>query len=551
MLEEQMELFQDEGGLKDDGMNKDPVSGNEVPSGSLAEEVRDDIPAQLSEGEYVVPADVVRFFGVKFFEDLRMQAKQGLAQMEKDGRIGGEPVAVATLEVQADADQLDPEDEKKLREMMKVNKGGVVHAAEGILTEKDIQADAVAKSANPLGDYGFVGGSLGFPSRAVPTQKTFYHPDGMTYVVRYNADGSLVNPNDAMYTESPWSETPPNVQEVMTGTGGGGFDDREESSNRERESSVSQTTQAFTDMEKARVDANKAVEESYKRLMKNNKNLKLSENEYRNLPLSAKIGLIPAELGLDVKDADINKIIANANNPSGLSKLISALGGGVVGVVANAAKQIFKGIGEKLDFESANRTVQQVIDSDSDGIMNRVDRFLLGITKDNKIQTPRGPVDINSSEGKAAIGRIEENRKRVRDNALKTHLKEVENLQVDLTRAEESAGQGDLDTVAQNEAFQQQMDEAQAIARGEDANRSGTGGATSGFGYKPSPPTGQSPGFPGAAPATSFSGGYSAPPTYDYGGGGPFDKGGLASKPKAKAKRKKNTKGLGTKPKAT
>ena len=97
MLEEQMELFQEEGGLKDDGMNKDPVSGNEVPSGSLAEEVRDDIPAQLSEGEYVVPADVVRFFGVKFFEDLRMQAKRGLAQMEKDGRIGGEPVAVATM----------------------------------------------------------------------------------------------------------------------------------------------------------------------------------------------------------------------------------------------------------------------------------------------------------------------------------------------------------------------------------------------------------------------------------------------------------------------
>ena len=38
---------------------------------SMAEEVRDDIPAQLSDGEYVVPADVVRYYGVKFFEDLR------------------------------------------------------------------------------------------------------------------------------------------------------------------------------------------------------------------------------------------------------------------------------------------------------------------------------------------------------------------------------------------------------------------------------------------------------------------------------------------------
>jgi len=540
MLEEQMELFQEEGGLKDDGMNKDPISGNEVPSGSLAEEVRDDIPAQLSEGEYVVPADVVRFFGVKFFEDLRMQAKRGLAQMEKDGRIGGEPVAVATLEVQADADQLDPEDEKKLREMMKVNKGGVVHAAEGVLTEKDIQADAVAKSANPLGDYGFVGGSLGFPSRAVPTQKTFYHPDGMTYVVRYNADGSLVNPNDAMYTESPWSETPPNVQEVMTGTGGGGFADSEESSNRERESSVSQTTQAFTDMEKARVDANKAVEDSYERLMKNNKNLKLSENEYRNLPLSAKIGLIPAELGLDVDKKDIDKIIANANNPSGLNTLISALGGNVVGAIANAAKQIFKGIGEKLNFESANRTVQDVIDSDSDGLMNRVDKFLFGITKDTRRDSPtfgktvvntadQGLVDINSTRGKTAIKAIEENRKRVRDNALKTHLKEVENLRVDLQQAEESAGQGDLDTVAQNVAFDQQMQEAQAIARG--PSRSGGGNTQS---------------------APIGSGAFTSQALGDRTSGRiGFEKGGLASKPKAKAKRKKNTKGLGTKPKAT
>jgi len=71
---------------------RDPVSGNDVPPGSLPVEVRDDIPARLSEGEYVVPADVVRFFGVKFFEDIRMQAKKGLQQMDRDGRIGGEPV---------------------------------------------------------------------------------------------------------------------------------------------------------------------------------------------------------------------------------------------------------------------------------------------------------------------------------------------------------------------------------------------------------------------------------------------------------------------------
>ena len=93
VMKDQMQMaFMQEGGLKDDGMDIDPVSGNDVPPGSMASEVRDDIPAQLSEGEYVVPADVVQYFGVKFFEDLRMDAKRGLADMESNGRIGGEPM---------------------------------------------------------------------------------------------------------------------------------------------------------------------------------------------------------------------------------------------------------------------------------------------------------------------------------------------------------------------------------------------------------------------------------------------------------------------------
>jgi len=77
--------------VPDNTVGVDPESGNEIPLGSLPEEVRDDIPAQLSEGEYVVPADVVRYYGVKFFEDLRADAKYGYQDMEQNGRIGGEP----------------------------------------------------------------------------------------------------------------------------------------------------------------------------------------------------------------------------------------------------------------------------------------------------------------------------------------------------------------------------------------------------------------------------------------------------------------------------
>lgn len=78
------------GGLETDGQSVDPVSGNEIPLGSSAENVRDDVDAKLSEGEYVMPADVVKFFGVQHFEKLIQKAKAGMEEMQANGRVGGE-----------------------------------------------------------------------------------------------------------------------------------------------------------------------------------------------------------------------------------------------------------------------------------------------------------------------------------------------------------------------------------------------------------------------------------------------------------------------------
>ena len=89
-MEEQMAM--NFGDVPDNTIGVDPVSGNDIPIGSTAENVRDDVPAMLSEGEIVVPADVVNFHGVKLFEDLRAEAKMGYAEMAQDGRIGGEPM---------------------------------------------------------------------------------------------------------------------------------------------------------------------------------------------------------------------------------------------------------------------------------------------------------------------------------------------------------------------------------------------------------------------------------------------------------------------------
>jgi hypothetical protein len=116
--DDQMNRLMQEGGMADDGMNREPVTGNEIPPGSLASEVRDDIPAQLSEGEYVVPADVLRYYGVRFFEDLRAQAKQGMMEMESDGRIGGTPVNAQGVPMEGQEEQLTPEEEQMLMEAL-------------------------------------------------------------------------------------------------------------------------------------------------------------------------------------------------------------------------------------------------------------------------------------------------------------------------------------------------------------------------------------------------------------------------------------------------
>jgi hypothetical protein len=119
-LEKQMELF-DEGGLLDEGGTKDPVSGNDVPVGSLQEEVRDDVPAMLSEGEFVMPADVVRYHGLDKMMALRDEAKLGLARMEAMGQMGNAEEAILPDDVPFGLEDLDIAEEP-----MEMQVGGFV-----------------------------------------------------------------------------------------------------------------------------------------------------------------------------------------------------------------------------------------------------------------------------------------------------------------------------------------------------------------------------------------------------------------------------------------
>ena len=124
-------LFQD-GGMLQEGGTVDEESGNEVPTGSLKKEVRDDIPAQLSEGEFVFPADVVRFIGLERLMQMRQAAKNGLAKMDAMGQMGNADEATEedTGEFETEIDDIIEEVEnqsKKSEEgQLKFQSGGAV-----------------------------------------------------------------------------------------------------------------------------------------------------------------------------------------------------------------------------------------------------------------------------------------------------------------------------------------------------------------------------------------------------------------------------------------
>ena len=123
---EQMELF-DEGGLRDEGGAVEPESGNEVPSGALKKEVADDIPVMISEGEFVFPADVVRYIGLETLMKMRQNAKQGLKTMEKMGQMGNSEEATIPDDVPFGmADLIVVSGEMKKKDKEEKAEGGVI-----------------------------------------------------------------------------------------------------------------------------------------------------------------------------------------------------------------------------------------------------------------------------------------------------------------------------------------------------------------------------------------------------------------------------------------
>ena len=221
-----------EGGLLEEGGTIDPVSGNDVPVGSMKEEVRDDIPAQLSEGEFVFPADVVRYIGLENLMKLRQKAKKGLGTMEDMGQMGNSEEATESDDegYSAEVDELIEEWNPQEGEL-EMAKGGVVYAQQGQYIPG---AGAPSSYRAPTVNDMIYGGGQGFTGAQSPvnyTSEQYIGPSGeLTSVTLLNGKPLYPIPagfkkyTPGMSTGAPKIEAPkaPEVNQ-----GGNSQEDRE------------------------------------------------------------------------------------------------------------------------------------------------------------------------------------------------------------------------------------------------------------------------------------------------------------------------------------
>ena len=229
-------------------MNEEPE--NEVPFGSLEEEVADDIPVMLSEGEYVIPADVVRYWGLKHLEEMRMMAKCGLMSMQQDGRLHmvdeeGEPVEtdmpeapqieVVEIDIQAmqddmseeEEDEDDDDDMDKQMEMFEDNvievdfhakdKEDIVHAEVGGDIQRDVEdaigfgfgqatlsisPDVMSNALGNIGGFGTGSADIGrsFSSQDIADTVASLGPDKQKELAREVVDMMV---DEAVATQEP------------------------------------------------------------------------------------------------------------------------------------------------------------------------------------------------------------------------------------------------------------------------------------------------------------------------------------------------------------
>lgn len=180
---EQTDSMLADGGIMQEGGTVDPVSGNDVPTGSLKEEVRDDIDAKLSVGEFVIPADVVRYIGLEKLMKIRDAAKEGLKRMEEVGQMG------------------NAEEAPKANEAFEEDDDEFNSSIDEIMSEVDNEEQMPKMAAG-----GFMSGQYteGMKFNPAVDVRYFKHPDGRVIYITYINDKPMTAiPEGFTQTDKP------------------------------------------------------------------------------------------------------------------------------------------------------------------------------------------------------------------------------------------------------------------------------------------------------------------------------------------------------------
>jgi len=205
-MAKQMDLFA-LGGLKDEGGEIDEASGNRVPIGGTKEGVRDDIPANVSEGEFVFPADVVRYHGLDKMMALRQEAKMGLRKMESMGQMGNSEEATMSDDMPFDMADLIVVGGQG--EPMQFAEGGFVPQTE------TLQTAAVPTMGGPTGNVTPIVYD-DFAKAPVVTMQEYRNAAGETIIIT-SVNGKATTEIPAGYTlyTPPTNVAPSGVQAVI------------------------------------------------------------------------------------------------------------------------------------------------------------------------------------------------------------------------------------------------------------------------------------------------------------------------------------------------
>jgi len=224
-----------EGGMNDEGGTVDPVSGNQVPPGAMQNEVRDDIDAKLSEGEFVIPADVVRYIGLERLMKLRDEAKQGLARMAEIGQMGNAQEVENPEALHEGDDGFESEIDDIMQEVdgehmgeKKFAAGGFAEPGADLLSKYNIPKTSLTNPALDVRAYKNKDGRVmyitffnGKPSIAIPPGYDYVSSAGQLLAETKTETAKVNAPSTTTITESggPGNEGGEGGASVSTGQG--------------------------------------------------------------------------------------------------------------------------------------------------------------------------------------------------------------------------------------------------------------------------------------------------------------------------------------------